>query len=124
VRLLIGFSCSAVAAIAGMFLPFIVHGVRNLPWEAVFGSAFYVTWYFRSVLGERVELLVGGLLWPVAVIALVCFAACRLCTAHPTVRLISCLLFIGSLLVCVPFETANSLAACIPLYLNETNVRF
>jgi hypothetical protein len=72
VRILVGLACSALATVAGMFLPFILHGIRNLPWEIVFGSAFYVTWFFRSVLGERLEYLIGGFLWPGAVIALVC----------------------------------------------------
>jgi len=107
-----------------MFLPFILHGVRNLPWEVVFGSAFYVTWFFRSVLGERLEYLVGGFLWPGAVITLVWFAAARLCTASRYVRLTSLFLFIGSLLACVPSDTANALATRIPLFLNESYVRF
>ena len=124
VRILVGLVCSAFAAVAGMFLPFILHGVRNLPWEVIFGSAFYVTWFFRSVLGERLEYLVGGFLWPGAVIALVWFSAARLCTASRYVRLTSLFLFIASLLACVPFDTANALATRIPLFLNESNVRF
>lgn len=107
-----------------MFLPLILHDIRNLPWEVVFGSAFYVTWFFRSVLGERLEYLVGGFLWPSTVIALVWFAAARLCTAGRYVRLTSLFVFIASLLACVPSDTANALAARIPLFLNESHVRF
>ncbi len=123
-RILVGLVCSALAAIAGMFLPFILHGARNLPWEVVFGAAFYVTWFFRNVLGERLEYLVGGFLWPGAVIALVWFAGARIYSASLQVRLISLSLFVGSLLVCVPSGTANSLATRIPLFLNESYVRF
>jgi len=113
-----------MAAVAGMFLPFILHGVRNIPWEVVFGSAFYVTWFFRSVLGERLEYLVGGFFWPGAVIALVWFAAARLCTASRYLRLTSLFLFLGSLLACVPSDTANALATRVQLFLNESHVRF
>ena len=107
-----------------MFLPLIVHGVRNLPWEFIFGSAYYVTWYLRSLLGECLEGLVGGVLWPLVVIALIWFASARVCAASRIVRLTSLSLFIASLLVCVSADTANILAQRIPLYLNEFSVRF
>ena len=119
-----GFLCAALATIAGVFLPFMLHGIRNLPWEVIFGSAFYVTWFFRSVLGEHLEGLVGGVLWPFVVIASVWYAGSRVCAASRFVRLASLSLFILSLFVCVSSDTANLLAARIPLYLNESSVRF
>ena len=123
-RVVVGFACAALAAIAGIFLPLMLPGIRNLPWEAIFGSAFSVTWYLRGVVGERLEGFLGGVLWPLAVIACVWFAASRLCVAGRLVRFASLSVFIASLLVCVSSETANSLASRIPLYLNESSVRF
>jgi hypothetical protein len=108
-----------------MFLPFVLHGIRNLPWEVVFGFAYYVTGFFRrSGIGEHADGFVGGILWPLAVIALVWFAASRVCKAGTFARFIAVSLFIVSLLVCVSSDTANSLATRIPLFLNESNVRF
>jgi hypothetical protein len=123
-RILAGFLCSALASIAGMFLPFILHGVRNLPWEVIFGFAFYITGFFRSALGEHLEAFIGGVLWPFAVIALVWFAGARLWAAGRLARLASLSVFVLSLLLCVSSQTANSLATRIPLYLNESYVRF
>ena len=54
--ILVGFACSALATIAGIFLPLIIHAVPNLPWEVAFGFAYYVTGFFRSGgLGERFD---------------------------------------------------------------------
>jgi hypothetical protein len=123
-RLFVGFLCATLAALAGMFMPFVFHGVRNLPWEAVFGLAFSVTWYLRALVGERLEGFLGGILWPLVVVACVWLAASRVCAAGRFAQLASLSLFIASLLVCVPFDTANSLATRIPLYLNESSARF
>lgn len=107
-----------------MFLPFLLHGIRNLPWEVVFAFAYYVSGFFRSGIGERVDGFLGGILWPFAVFALVWFAASWICKAGTFARLTSLSLFIVSLLVCVSSDAANSLATRIPLFLNESNVRF
>lgn len=115
---------AALAAFAGIFLPFLQFGVRNLPWELIFGSAFSITWYARGILGEQLEAFVSGLLWPAGIFAFVWFAASRVCRAPRAVRLASLSLFAASLLVCVPSDAANSLASRIPLYLNESYVRF
>ena len=123
-RLFAGLLCSALATLASMFVPFVLHGVRNLPWELIFGAGFYVTWFFRDILGERLEGFLGGVLWPAAVIAFVWYGAFRLCGAGRFVRFAAGAVFIISLLVCVKSDTANSLAARIPLYLNESHVRF
>jgi len=120
----IGFICAVLAAVAGILLPLIVHGVRNLPWEIIFGSAFYVTWFFRSALGERFEGLIGGVLWPLVVFGFVWFAASRICAADAFVRVASLALFILSLAACVPAATANSLGSRIPLFFNECSVRY
>jgi hypothetical protein len=123
--MLVALTCSALAAFAGMFLPFIIHGVRNLPWEVVFGFAFYITGFFRSSdLGYRLDGIVGGVLWPLAVVGVVWFAASRICTAGTLARVMSVALFVLSLAVCVPAETANSLATRIPLFLSESSVRY
>jgi hypothetical protein len=124
-RILAAFVCSAFAAIAGIFLPLIIHGVRNLPWEFAFGFAYYVTGFFRgSELGERLDGFIGGIVWPLAIIVIVWFAASRLCTAGTVARLAWSSFFVLSLAICVPAETANSLAARIPLFLNESSVRY
>ena len=124
-RILVGFSCSALATTAGMFLPFILYGIRNLPWEVIFGFGFYVTGVFRSSdLGERLDGFIGGGVWPLAVITFVWYAGFRIWAAGTFARLASLSLFILSLLVCVSSDTANALATRIPLFLNESYVRF
>ena len=123
--ILVGFSCSALATIAGIFLPLVIHGVRNLPWEVAFGFAYYVTGLFRSSgLGERLDGFIGGIVWPLAVIVIVWFAAFRLCTAGTLARIVWSSFFVLSLAFCVPAGTANSLATRIPLFLNESSVRY
>jgi hypothetical protein len=108
-----------------VLLPLIVHGVRNLPWEVVFGFAYYVTGFFRSSqLGYRLDGLIGGIFWPLLVIVLVWFAASRICAAGAFVRAASLVLFILSLAACVPAETANALGSRIPLFFNESFVRY
>ncbi len=124
-RIFIGFLCAALATTAGVLLPLIVHGVRNLPWEVVFGFAYYVTGFFRSSqLGYRLDGLIGGIFWPLLVIVLVWFAASRICAAGAFVRAASLVLFILSLAACVPAETANALGSRIPLFFNESFVRY
>ena len=109
-RIFIGFLCAALATTVGMLLPLIVHGVRNLPWEVVFGFAYYFTGFFRSSqLGYRLDGLIGGILWPLVVIAFVWFAASRICAAGAFVRVASLALFILSLAACVPAETFSAL---------------
>jgi len=114
-----------LATTAGMLLPLIVHGARNLPWEVVFGFAYYVTGFFRSSqLGYRVDGLIGGIFWPLLVIAFVWVAASRVCTSGAFARAAALALFILSLAACVPAETANSLGSRIPLFFNESFVRY
>jgi hypothetical protein len=101
-----------------------LHGIRNLPWEAVFGFGCYVTWFFRSILGERLEGLLGLFVWPLAVIVLLWVTSFRLLRAGSYARVASASVFIISLLVCVPADTVNELASRIPLFLNELSVRY
>jgi predicted benzoate:H+ symporter BenE len=123
-RVFVGLLCAALATVAGIFLPFILHGVRNLPWEVIFGAGFYITWFLRDVVGERIEGLLGGLLWPVVVIASVWYSTFRLCGTARVVRVAAVSLFMITLLVCISSDTANSLAVRVPLYLNEFHVLF
>ena len=81
--------------------------------------------FFRSSgIGERLDGFIGGIVWPLAVIVIVWFAAFRLCTAGTLARIVWSSFFVLSLAVCVPAETANSLAMRIPLFLNESSVRY
>jgi hypothetical protein len=114
-----------LATTAGILLPLIVHGVRNFPWEVVFGFAYYVTGFFHSSqLGYRLDGLIAGIVWPFLVIAFVWFAASRICAAPALIRAASLALFILSLAACVPAETANALGSRIPLFFNESFVRY
>ena len=107
-----------------MFSPFVLHDIRNLPWEALFGFGFYVTGFFRSTLGEHLEGLLGFFVWPIAVIVLLWVTSFRILRAGLYARVASASLFIISLLICVPADTANALASRLPLFLNELGVRF
>jgi predicted benzoate:H+ symporter BenE len=115
---------SALAVFAGIILPFLQHGIRNLPWEAVFGLGCYFTWFFRHILGEHLEVVFGLLVWPVAVIILLWVASFRIFRARIRVRVTAASVFFISLFICVPAETANELGSRIPLYLNELSVRY
>jgi hypothetical protein len=122
--MLTGFIVSACATSAGMFLPFMLRGVRNLPWEAVFGFGCYVTWFFRTIPGERLEGLLGLFVWPGAVIVLLWITSFRIVRAGSYARVASALAFFISLLICVPADTVNELANRISLFLNELSVRY
>ena len=123
-RILTGLVVSASATSAGCFLPLMLHGIRNLPWEAVFGFGCYVTWFFRNILGEHLEGFLGLFVWPVAVIVLLWVTSFRILRAGLYARVAAASFFFISLLVCVPADTANELASRIPLYRNELNVRY
>ena len=85
-RILTGLVVSAFVTSAGMFLPLMLHGIRNLPWETVFSVGCYFTWFFRHILGEHLEGLLGLFVWPLAVIVLLWIASFRILRASVGAR--------------------------------------
>jgi hypothetical protein len=119
-----GLVVSVLATSAGMFLPDMLHGIRNLPWEVAFGLGCSLTWYSRNIVGEHIEGLLGLVVWPVIVIVLLWVASFRLARAGVYARVVAASGFFISLLVCVPADTANELGSRIPLFRNELTVRY
>jgi hypothetical protein len=118
------FVVAAVATSAALILPLVIHGLRNVPWEILFGFGCYVTGFFRGILGERFEGFLGLILWPLILFPLLWWAAYSSFRLPRLMLAILALFFFGSLFVCVSSETANDLGGKIPLYWNELSVRF
>ena len=123
-RLLAAFLAAAIATSAALILPLTTHGIRNAPWEMLFGFGCYVTGFFRGSLNERFEGFLGLILWPLILFPLLWWGAYSSFRLPRLMLMILALLFGASLFVCVGSDTANDLGGRIPLFWNELSVRF
>ena len=123
-RLAGGFCVAMLGASAGILLPLALHGVRNVPWEVLFGFGCYVTGFFRGIVSERLEGFLSLIAWPLILFGLMWCGACRAFRLSRFPRLILGLIFVASLAICVSADTSNDLGARLPLFWNELNVRF
>ncbi len=102
------------------------HEVRNIVWESIYGIGFSgAAWFcylfnFEFALSRPVG-LVGGLLWPLLVMAVVFIASRRILRKSARTRLVWGAAFLLSLFVCVVGRNAANYLAdrCyLPLYFN------
>src|ERR1700730_7372144 len=99
-RMFAGFLAAAIATSAALILPLAIHGVRNVPWEIVFGFGCYVTGFFRGILNERFEGFLGLILWPLILFPLLWWGSYSSFRLSRPLLLILALCFCGSLLIC------------------------
>jgi hypothetical protein len=123
-RLVAAFLAATVASSAALIMPLVIHGIRNIPWEMLFGFGWYISGFFRDTLNERFEGFLGLILWPLLLFPLLWWAAYSAFRLSRALLVIVALLYCASLLMCVSSDTANELGGRIPLYWNEFTVRF